>query len=422
MDFKKSLKDVLVLLIICTVFGALLAGTNLLTKDRIAANEAGKANEAYNAVMPAGAKFDDSSNIDLSSYTLPATVVEAKKEATGLGYAIKLETSGYKNGMILIIGVSPEGTILGATCVSSNETNGDEKTFGDSFTGKDKDGALAVDLIAGSTLTTKAYRDAIVDAINAATILGGGSADIRTEEQILAENLAAALPAGEGAFTKMFMVEVVEGVEKVYTADNGAGYVLVVDGMFVGVGTDGVAIGVVDSTTTPVTEGIDTLKATAEAGVVIVSATGELENIDLTEEIKKSFMSIDNQAYAFVTKIQKTASGNYIVDLKTEGFGILGDDSGHIHGSGENIEIRVSLSADGKVIDAQTIYHSETDSYGGLQLKDGAYNAGFIGKNETEANGVEIEAGCTRTTVAFKYAVLLAFQTVTNLEGGATNE
>lgn len=407
MNIKKSLKDVAVLVVICAVFAVVLAAVNSITAPIIADRLAGAADEAYNAVIPGAEGFE---TVDLSKYTLPSTVVEAKRETGGKGYGIKLETKGYGSGMILIIGVSTDGKVTGATCVTSNETNGVEKNYGESFIGKDQNGALAVDLISGSTMTTQAYRSAVIDAINATTIFGGGSVDIRTEEEILSDNLNAALGLTDAEFTKMFIVETLNGVEKVYTENSGAGYVCVVDGKYVGVSADGAAVKVIDSETVEVTEGIDELKASAEAAVAIVSAT-ELTEITLTEEYK-------NQ-YALVTKVQVTASGNYVVDLKGIGFGILGDDSGYIPGSGEHIEIRVSLSSDGKVIDAQTIYHSETDTYGGLQLKDGAYNAGFIGKTEAESSDVAVVSGCTKTTRAFKYAVLLAFETVTTLEGGA---
>ena len=46
--------------------------------------------------------------------------------------------------------------------------------------------------------------------------------------EILADNLNAALPAGEGKFTKYFRVEIIEGVDSIYVADNGAGYVCVI--------------------------------------------------------------------------------------------------------------------------------------------------------------------------------------------------
>lgn len=416
MNIKKSLKDVVVLVAICVVFATVLAAVNSVTAPIIAEQLAGAANQAYEAVMPGAAGFED---VDLSQYQLPATVKEAKRETSGKGFAIKLETKGYDNGMVIIVGVSSDGVVTGATCIASKETNGEEKSYGDNFTGKDKDSASSVDLVSGSTLTTQAYRSAVVDAINASIILGGGSVDVRTEEQILADNLAAALPAGNGAFTKMFMVEVVEGVDNIYVADNGAGYVVVIDGNFIGVDSNGAAVKVIDSETVEVTEGIDELKTSAEAAVAVVSAT-ELTDVTLSGEHKISFNSIGQQAFAIVTKVQKTASNNYVIDIDTDGYGVMGDDSGYLKGSGEDIKIRVSISADGKVIDTQTVYHSETDSIGGLQLKDGAYNAGFIGKTETETNGVDIVAGCTRTTIAYKYAVLLAFETVANItEGGA---
>ena len=406
MDFKKSLKDVVVLVVICAVFATILAAVNSVTAPIIAERLEGAANQAYEAVMPGATGFED---VDLSSYTLPATVVEAKREKSGMGYAVKLETKGYGPGMILIIGVDANGVVTGATCITSSETNGVEKTYGDNFVGKNLADSAAVDTVGGSTLTSQAYKSAVSDAINTATILGGGSADLRTPEEILKDNLMTALPEGGEDFTLMFMVEVIEGVDKIYSADNGKGYVCVIGEEFIGVGEDGVALG--DSAN----------KAVAEAAVAIVDAT-EIEEVTLTDEYKKSFTSITEVGYTVVTKVQKTLSGNYIVDLETDGFGVLGDDSGYISGSGERMKIRVALSSEGKVIDAQTIYHSETETYGGLQLKDGAYNFGFISKTESEVSGAEIVAGCTRTTQAFKQAVLLAFETVTTLEGGATNE
>ena len=46
MDFKKSLKDVLVLFIICSVFAALLAGVNSITAPIIASKGDAAADDA----------------------------------------------------------------------------------------------------------------------------------------------------------------------------------------------------------------------------------------------------------------------------------------------------------------------------------------------------------------------------------------
>ena len=91
MNFKKSLKDVVVLVVICAVFATVLAAVNSVTAPIIAERLEGAANQAYEAVMPGATGFED---VDLSSYTLPATVVEAKREKSGMGYALKIETKG----------------------------------------------------------------------------------------------------------------------------------------------------------------------------------------------------------------------------------------------------------------------------------------------------------------------------------------
>ena len=155
MDIKKSLKDVIVLVVICAVFATVLAAVNSITAPIIAERLEAAANEAYMAVMPDAKGFKD---VDISGKNLYPTVKEVKEETSGMGYAIKLETKGYDKGMIIIVGVTTDGVVTGATCIDSNETNGDEKSYGNNFVGKDLAGAGAVDLISGSTMTTTAYR------------------------------------------------------------------------------------------------------------------------------------------------------------------------------------------------------------------------------------------------------------------------
>ena len=412
MDFKKSFKDVAVLVVICSVFAVVLAAVNSVTAPIIADRLNAAADEAYMAVMPGAEGFE---NVDLSSYTLPATVKEAKREKSGKGYAIKLETKGYATGMVLIVGVSADGVVTGATCIASNETWGLEGSLGDKMVGKDVN--TVVDVEAGATsLTVNGYRAAVKDALNAAIILGGGSADTRTDAEILADNLNSALPAGEGEFEQMFIVEVLTGINKIYTAKNGAGYVFVIgegkDAKYVGVNADGTDAGViVDATTNEVTEGTDALKATAQAAHAIVSAT-TLTDVDLS-----AFEGI----HAKVQSVQVTATGNYVIVIKADGHGIKGDPD-HEHASGKPYTIKVSINAAGQILDAQTVEHSETPTWGGNQLVDGAYNANFIGKTQDGAKAVDTVANSTNTTSGYKTAVLRAFEAYTIIVGGTTNE
>ena len=129
---KKSVQSTIVLVAICAVMAILLALTNSVTAPIIKQNQDAAANEALLVVMPDGEGFE---KVDISSYTLPATVTEVYKETKG-GYVVTLTTAGYGSGLIVMCGVSPDGTVTGAVCLASTETLGYEKTFGENFTGR----------------------------------------------------------------------------------------------------------------------------------------------------------------------------------------------------------------------------------------------------------------------------------------------
>ena len=235
---KNSLKSIFSLTVICAVIAVLLAGVNMITAPLIEKNQAAAANEALLIVMPDGSDFQP---VDLTTVELPASVLEAYSEAGG-GHVFKLTASGYGPDMIIMCGVDASGTVTGAVCLSSNETLGAEKTYGETLKGAAADTIESVATVSGATMTTENYRNAVKDALNSAIILGGGSVDIRSEEQILADNLLAALPTGD-TFTEVFVYEALTDVSAVYSADNGAGFVYVTgegeEALFVGVGTDG---------------------------------------------------------------------------------------------------------------------------------------------------------------------------------------
>ena len=87
---KKSIQSTLVLVCICAAVSLMLAVTNAITAPIIEKNQSAAANEALLVVLPDGRDFV---SVDLSAYTLPATVTEAWTEAGG-GYVITLNTTG----------------------------------------------------------------------------------------------------------------------------------------------------------------------------------------------------------------------------------------------------------------------------------------------------------------------------------------
>ncbi len=388
---KTNVKNLAVFVCICTVITLLLATTNFITAPIVAKNQAASANKALLEVMPNGKGFEE---MDLSSFTLPSTVTEAHKETNGNGHVFKLVTSGYGTDMVIMCGVNADGVVTGAVCLSSNETLSKEKTYGENFANKDAAAVDAVDTIGGATKTTAAYKNAVKDALNAAIILGGGSVDIRTEEEILADNLDAALPEGAKEFEKLFRVEKLEGIDAVYAAKNEAGYVFVAGEQFVGVKADGTVVtqGVAD--TAPFTNALEILK------------NSTLKDVKIPDSLKDTVLSA-----------QKTASGNYVVETKGAGYGIKGGNEYH-PASGKYIVVRVAMTANLEIIDCLTVSQEETKGLGDACANEKFYGQ-FAGKTETNYTEIDAISGATLTTDGYKQAIERAFAAVKTLKGGA---
>ena len=396
---KNSMKNILVLVWICAVVAVLLALTNALTAPIIMKNEEQKSNEALLEIMPDGKSFE---KLDISSYKLPATVTEAYKSENG-GYVIKLNTTGYASGMVLMCGVSAEGKVTGTKIISSNETpsigGAAADTMAKNVIGKDDKTIDGVDTIGGATKTTAAYRAAVKDALNTALILDGGEVDIRTEEEILAENLATALPAGEGNFEIVFRTEITEGVDKIYKATNGAGYVCVIGEAFIGLDGEGNVLSEAQDET-----------ATAAKNAVEAILASKLADVDLTQ-----YQGLPSQ----LISAQCTETGNYVILIKGAGYGITGGDKYH-PASGKYIEIRVSITADGKIIDCLTEFQAESEGIGSA-CEDESFYGQFVGKTEENYDEIDAIGGATMTTDGYKKAISRAFECVKIFEGGAGN-
>ena len=377
---KKSLKSILVLVCICAIVSVLLALTNSVTAPIIRENEQKQADAALLEVLPDGGSFE---SVDISAYTLPATVSQVYRAANG-GYVIKLNTTGYASGMVLMCGIASDGRVVGTKLLASGETpsigGAAAEAFAGTVLGKDVSTIDGVDTISGATKTTTAYRAAIKDALNTVIILGGGSVDIRTEEEILRDNLSAALPQAEGDFTKYFFVEVIEGVDAIYIAGNGTGAVCVLGEQFIATDTTG-----------------QVLTACSEADAQTVTQAMAAINATTTTDIDlTAYTDLPTQ----LVSAQVTATGNYILEIKAAGYGIVGGDEYH-EASGEYIRIRVSLTAQGRIIDCLTVFQKETDGIGSACENESFYGQ-FDGKTEDTYNDIDAISGATLTTNGYK--------------------
>ncbi len=158
------LRLVVTLFVITAVVAGLLAGVNLLTKDRIAAAKAEKTLKAIAEVLPDGA---NAAQIPFSDKTGLVTAVYASVS----GYAVKVAPNGFGGTIEMMVGVSKEGKCLGISIISHAETPSlgavaaDKGNKGQAFRDQfaDYDGTL--DAISGATITSKAVETGVNAAI-----------------------------------------------------------------------------------------------------------------------------------------------------------------------------------------------------------------------------------------------------------------
>lgn len=161
---NKTFKDIalpaIMLFLIAAVCTLLLAGTNLLTKDKIADLAVQAENEAKIAVIDA-ASFSEGKEIDGNTY------YEAyDKENNLVGYVFNVSSKSYGGVLTCMVGISAEEErVTGVEITSISDTPGlGMKATGEEwleqFTGKSK----------GITVNKNSASDTEIRAITSATI------------------------------------------------------------------------------------------------------------------------------------------------------------------------------------------------------------------------------------------------------------
>lgn len=168
---------VTVLVVITAIASAAVGGVYILTKEPIEAAKIAKTNAAIAEVMPS---FDNNPSEDAVSKNVDGEAVKiytAKQGETVVGYAIETFTNNGFGGTIrLMVGFTPEGKITKISVLQHKETPGlgdkiepEKSKFSVQFEGADpammklavrKDGG-EVDAITASTITSRAYIDAV---------------------------------------------------------------------------------------------------------------------------------------------------------------------------------------------------------------------------------------------------------------------
>ena len=183
---NKSIKEIvipaIVLFIIATVCTTLLAGTNLLTKDKIADLAIQAENEAKSAVIDAQS-FSDSKEINGNIY------YEAFDEKGNvIGYVFNVSAKSYGGVLTCMVGISAEEKVTGVEITAISDTPGlgmkaTAKDWLDQFIGKGS-GILVnknsssdseIQAITSATITSQAVTDAVNSAFDVLSQIKGGA-------------------------------------------------------------------------------------------------------------------------------------------------------------------------------------------------------------------------------------------------------
>ncbi len=135
---KEILIPTIVLLVICIVSSALLAGTNMLTKDKIAAINEDTKVKAMQEVLPDAASFNEAVKVnDTLEYS-----EAVDKDGKTSGYAFTATENGYGGEIKVMIGIDTDGNVSKIEILAAdNETPGlganvKKDSFLDQFAGK----------------------------------------------------------------------------------------------------------------------------------------------------------------------------------------------------------------------------------------------------------------------------------------------
>ena len=173
------LRLALTLLLVAAFVAAALAGVNTITKDRIAAIQEEKTQQAIAAVLPGGGTL-------LPSFPDETGLVKAVY-ASSTGYAVQVAPAGFDGAINMMVGIGTDGKVLNIAIIKHTETAGlgavaaAENSKGEAFRSQfagltgtlavDKDGGT-VDSLTGATVTSRAVTRGVNAALACVKAMG----------------------------------------------------------------------------------------------------------------------------------------------------------------------------------------------------------------------------------------------------------
>lgn len=171
---KSKLMPSIVLGAICLAVALLLSVVNMITAPIIEQAQNEKNLAAMREVLPDATELKQTNVYDNIIDKSISAVYEGAE-----GYVFQVKTQGKSSGMVVMIGIGTDGKIAGTKCTANEETPGYakpvfDKTENGYYVGQDLAG-FKPHLVSGSTLTSKAYSDAVKAALDAYAAIKGGN-------------------------------------------------------------------------------------------------------------------------------------------------------------------------------------------------------------------------------------------------------
>lgn len=170
LSFKNVAVPALILFVICVFVAAALAGTNLLTADKIEEQALATAEQSRKIVLAEAETFESRDN---------GAYYTGMAGGEPVGYVFETESKGYGGTIRVMTGIDTEGAITGVVILSHSETpglgaNAEKESFRDQF--KQPAAQLEVvkyqtpaegqvEAMTGATITSKAVASAVNDAV-----------------------------------------------------------------------------------------------------------------------------------------------------------------------------------------------------------------------------------------------------------------
>ena len=400
---KKNIMPTIVLGTICVVVALLLSAINMVTAPIIEAQGDAAANAALLEVMPEGEGFEE---VDISALALPENVINAYKETSGKGYVFRVTSTGYKDGLVVMIAIDAEGKIVGSKCIGTNDTYGKEPELDNSYNGQTLSD-FAPNMIGGATMTSSGYRDAVNAALQANVLVSGGKLD----DSVLLEGLIPELAPGYVSTEK---VDASGNIQKAYKAKTDAGFAYVMK--------DGDA-----------------------SFLVLVNATGGAKVYDVeANDVTDAHAALVTEAAAHAATNQKSykaeaetkfgrmfEGATEMTELKINTFGTIAYAASFKVGDAtyygfysrsigfHQMDVYIVIDENGAIakIDAKQFIFDEEYFFGFGGMDAGAYKGGFVGlTSETFTGDQAVIATATMTSNAMKQSTKDAFDAFNSIK------